>query len=140
MNPLNKLFRKKDISVLIADDDASMRQELSDYVRDYAGKRYVSIDTVAGFSALVNMATSKDYNLIITDNAMVDVSDPGPKVRGNEGIEATSQLREAGVTTPIVVISGSGKSKEALNAGANSYLDKLSWRGGLTKLLRQYLG
>jgi CheY-like chemotaxis protein len=145
MSILDRLFgAKKDIAVLIADDEPAMRYSVAQIIREYAGRRPATIYTATGLDSLVEQASRRQYDAIITDNSMYDphfhVNEDNLGLLGNEGIEATRRLRAAGSKTPIIMISGSRKKTEALEAGVDNYVEKFSWRGELPKLLRQYLG
>ncbi|HVS41694.1 MAG TPA: response regulator [Candidatus Dormibacteraeota bacterium] len=100
-------------TVLIVDDDGPSRMVLS----IVCGSRgHAVIEAASGADALA-MATSRRPDLILLDVSLPDMS----------GLEVCSRVREAGLDTPIVMLSGHADPADVsrgLRLGADDYLTK----------------
>ena len=116
--------------VLIAEDNTSLREAYIFSIE--INSPSAIIDAVGTYKELIEKAKSNKYNLIITDYVM----EPG-----TNGIEAITEIREFDKKTPICMISGSMKSKEALENGATYYIEKSTstFTKDLENLINKYL-
>jgi len=100
-------------TVLIVDDDGPSRTVLS----IVCGSRgHTVIEAASGADALA-IATSRRPDLILLDVSLPDMS----------GLEVCSRVREAGLDTPIVMLSGHADPADVsrgLRLGADDYLTK----------------
>ena len=100
-------------TVLIVDDDAPSRTVLS----IVCGSRgHAVIEAASGADALV-AATTRGPDLILLDVSLPDMS----------GLEVCHRIREAGLTTPVVILSGHTDPEDvsrALRLGADEYVTK----------------
>jgi len=100
-------------TVLIVDDDGPSRTVLS----IVCGSRgHAVIEAASGADALA-LATSRRLDLILLDVSLPDMS----------GLEVCSRVREAGLDTPIVMLSGHADPADVsrgLRLGADEYLTK----------------
>jgi serine phosphatase RsbU (regulator of sigma subunit) len=101
------------VKVLVIDDDASVRQSISSYLRDSG---YHTFEACDGEEGLAMMASEKP-ELVLCDLRM-------PKL---DGINVLKVIADAYSHVPIIVISGAGVMSdvvEALRLGASDYLIK----------------
>ncbi len=104
---------KKNIQILIVDDEASAR----DTVAELLAEDGFSVDTTdSGMNAL-EMLDQKTYDLIISDLIM-------PKM---DGISLTKNIKDLGLDIPIIVITGFATIEHAVDsmkAGAFDFITK----------------
>jgi two-component system alkaline phosphatase synthesis response regulator PhoP len=99
--------------VLIVEDEAGLRLTLSDRL---ASEGYV-VDTAPDGEAGLERATAGAYDLIVLDVML-------PRV---DGLSACRQLRQRGVTTPILMLTARSQVVDrvvGLKLGADDYLTK----------------
>ncbi len=97
--------------VLICDDEADIRESLRVLLTD---EGFEVTAVAAGANAV---AEAPDHDAVLLDI----------KMAGQDGLETLAQLRRRGVTTPVIMISGHGDVRtamEAVRAGANDFLEK----------------
>ena len=115
-----KKLRKKKLKkrILIADDEVTLLHTMAFTLK----RKGFDVDIVENGESAYNKVmesnqNSKFYNLIITDIQMPGLS----------GLELISKIREAGIQTPILAITGFGTMNmvvELMRAGCKDYLDK----------------
>src|SRR6266852_7720959 len=99
--------------ILVADDEESIRWVLATAL---AGEGH-TVEQVDGGDAALERLTRDNYDL-----ALVDI-----KMPGLDGLAILSKVREAGLTTPIVIITAQNtmaNAIEAMKRGAYDYLTK----------------
>lgn len=99
--------------VLIAEDDDRLAEALQKILKDNG----YELDRVADGQAALDYATLTNYDVIIMDVMM-------PKL---DGFEATRELRRAGVSTPVLLLTARdavGDKITGLDAGADDYMTK----------------
>ena len=99
--------------VLIAEDDERLVEALEKILQDNG----YEIDKVMDGQAALDYATVGSYVVIVMDVMM-------PKM---DGFEATRQMRRAGVSTPILLLTARdavGDKITGLDAGADDYMTK----------------
>ncbi|MBI2135981.1 response regulator [Candidatus Woesearchaeota archaeon] len=101
--------------VIIADDALHFRELYATIIPQAFPD--VEVETVETAEDLVSCVLNGDYSLIVTDN--------NTQSRIN-GAEAIKQIREAGITTPIYMISAGSAAvqREALRLGATEFYGK----------------
>ena len=112
--------------VLIVDDTKSIRLMLKDF---FEMEGYFVILSDNGADALDKLLR-ESYNLIILDIKMPQVS----------GTEVLRQIRKAGITTPVIIMTAYGTIKNAVETttlGAVSYLQKPFTINTMQKTLMQ---
>jgi CheY-like chemotaxis protein len=116
--------------ILIAEDDYITRRVLVMFLKHLG----YDITTVENGKECLDEAIRSSYDLIITDIDMPQMT----------GIECARQLREAGLTLPIVALSAScavDPRQECLQAGMNAFMPKPVPPDQLRAMLREaYLG
>lgn len=99
--------------VLIAEDDERLVEALEKILQDNG----YEIDKVMDGQAALDYATVGAYDVIVMDVMM-------PKM---DGFEATRQIRRAGISTPILLLTARdavGDKITGLDAGADDYMTK----------------
>jgi two-component system OmpR family response regulator len=102
-----------DMRVLLVEDDAELAGNLSRALSEDGHAVDVAGDGVAGET----MALDGAYDVIVLDRML-------PK---RDGVAVVENLRQAGVSTPVLILSALGEEDhrvEGLNAGSNDYLRK----------------
>jgi two-component system copper resistance phosphate regulon response regulator CusR len=92
-------------------------QEISDFLRVSLEAECFAVDTAFDGEIGSHLARTNNYDLIILDNIL-------PK---KEGREACREIRAAGKTTPIIMLSVKSETVtkvDLLNAGADDYMTK----------------
>lgn len=100
-------------TILIIDDEAALRDTLSDYLEDRGYRVLAASDGKAG----LELFAGEDPDLVLTDLIMP----------GTGGLDVLRWVGELSPETPTVVVSGTGDirdSVEALRLGAWDYLSK----------------
>lgn len=102
------------MKVLVVEDDQNVAQS----IHELLGLYHYAIDVVADAETGLQMAAAFEYDL-----ALVDIGLPGL-----DGLELCAQLRQAGQTLPILLLTGQNREgpqkAAALNAGADDYVSK----------------
>jgi DNA-binding NtrC family response regulator len=99
--------------ILIADDERHIAEGLQMLLTDDGFEVEVANDGQAAWK----MVENGDYALVLADLRMPEV----------DGLELFSRMREAGVGSEIIIITGKGSvesAKEAMRQGAYDYLEK----------------
>ena len=103
----------KTLDILHIEDDPQARNAVNDFLRAH-GCQVTGMDTgTAGLQA----AREKTYDVVILDRTLPDL----------DGIFVIGQLREAGISTPVLMLSALGLSSnriEGLDAGVDDYIAK----------------
>jgi two-component system OmpR family response regulator len=102
-----------DMRVLLVEDDAELAGNLRRALSEDGHAVDVAGDGVAGET----MARDGAYDVIVLDRML-------PK---RDGVAVVENLRQAGVSTPVLILSALGEEDhrvEGLNAGSNDYLRK----------------
>ncbi len=110
--------------VLVIDDVEGVRKSIQAGLR---GLGY-EVSTAGTYAEGLSLASSGSFDVILCDLKLPDKS----------GVEIIKALKESGVTTPVIAISGfiDGRIvKDALSAGAVAYLPKPFSKGDLVALL-----
>jgi CheY-like chemotaxis protein len=110
--------------VLVIDDVEGVRKSIQAGLR---GSGY-EVSTAGTYAEGLGLATSGSFDVILCDLKLPDKS----------GVEIIKELKDSGVTAPVVAISGfidGGIVRDALNAGAVAYLPKPFSKGDLVALL-----
>ena len=114
--------------VLLVEDN-EINQLVAGEVLDNLG---VTFDTAANGRIAVEMAESRDYDLILMDIQMPEM----------DGYQATERIRSQGIATPIYALSANVMNNEietASNAGFDGYLTKPLEIEELLSCLRRFL-
>ncbi|HKN37243.1 MAG TPA: response regulator transcription factor [Terriglobales bacterium] len=100
-------------NVLLVDDEKALRSSLGVRLR---GEGYL-VDTAANATEGFQKATSLPFDVIILDLMLPDRS----------GLDLCREIREAGIATPLIVLSARQRTTDkvvALNSGADDYVTK----------------
>jgi DNA-binding NtrC family response regulator len=100
--------------ILIVDDEASIRDLLSEYFR----KRGYKVSTAGTPAEAQDLADSVPINLVILDVLLADC----------DGMEVLESIKKAHPNLPVVIMTGIGFDeellKEAQQKGASGYVSK----------------
>lgn len=110
--------------VLVIDDVEGVRKSIQLGLR---GLGY-EVSTAGTYAEGLGLAASDSFDVILCDLKLPDKS----------GVEIIKALKESGLTTPVVAISGfidGGIVRGAMDAGAVAYLPKPFSKGDLVALL-----
>jgi signal transduction histidine kinase/CheY-like chemotaxis protein len=115
VTPTQPAIRRSDtpLHILVAEDNAVNQLVVVRLLK----ARGHSVEVAATGGEAVNAVSSREFDLVLMDNQMPELS----------GIEATIRLREMGYTLPIVALSASamaGDRERFLAAGMNGCLAK----------------
>lgn len=114
--------------VLVIDDAEGVRKSIQ---AGLPGSGY-EVNTAGTYAEGLSLATSGSFDVILCDLKLPDKS----------GVEIIKALKESGITTPVVAISGfiDGRIvRDALSAGAVAYLPKPFTKGELVELLARVI-
>jgi DNA-binding response OmpR family regulator len=120
----NNMRMQKLHNILIVEDDPNIAAALS-----HALRSEYQVDTVGTGKMAIYRTDTADYGIIILDLGLPDIS----------GLHVCQQLRERGVTTPILVLSGESNVVTKINlldAGANDFMSKPFSLGELKARMR----
>jgi two-component system OmpR family response regulator len=99
--------------VLVVDDEPALRS----VIREFLESRGFLVDEESGGKGAIDRAGRQIYDAILLDLAMPELS----------GEETVARMRDAGITTPILVLTGKGADRSlvtSLEAGADDFLAK----------------
>jgi two-component system nitrogen regulation response regulator NtrX len=97
--------------ILVCDDESDIRESLRAVLVDEG------YDVTAVSAGPIAVAEAPDHDALLLDI----------KMSGQDGLETLAQIRKRGVSTPVVMISGHGDVRtamDAIRAGANDFLEK----------------
>ena len=99
--------------LLIAEDELDLAEVLTAFFE----KNQYTVDAVHDGAAALDYAVTGEYDAIILDIMMPKLS----------GLAALTRLRDAGVSTPVMLLTAKGEKDDRVtgfNAGADDYLPK----------------
>ena len=102
-------------SILVADDDADVRQVSADVLRRFGYRTETAADGAAAWEAL----QANSYDLLITDNNLPKVS----------GVELVKKVRSAHMTLPVILASPELRAEE---------LDRIPWLQPVATLIKPF--
>lgn len=100
--------------LLLVDDDEALRQSLAEQLGLY--EEFATTEAATGARA-IELAKAEPFDAILLDVGLPDL----------DGREVCRLLRRAGVTVPIVMLTGAGTDADTvlgLDSGANDYVTK----------------
>lgn len=124
--PKTKQQLRKEINILIAEDDDSGYYIMKSLLDDYTTSRAVDGREV------LEKIREKDYDLVLMDIQMPEM----------DGLEATRKIREKDSTLPIIALTAKamkGDRERCLEAGCSDYLSKPIEPEELIAKVSQYL-
>ena len=89
-------------------------------------------DSATSGKQAIEMVQQKEYDMVLMDYRMPEM----------DGIEATTRIRQLGVTTPIIALTASaavGAREKMINGGMDDYLSKPIMTNDLTLMLRKWI-
>lgn len=115
--------------ILLVDDDATLRQSLSEQLRLH--EEFAVTEADSGKAAL-DSAKSGQFDIVLLDVGLPDI----------DGREVCRMLRRVGVAAPIIMLTGADSEADTilgLDAGANDYVAKPFKVGVLLARIRSQL-
>lgn len=100
------------MKVLLIEDDKQTAETIRDELKDYYAVDVVFTGEDGEYQASVN-----EYDVIVLDIVLPDMN----------GVEVCKKIRESGIKTPVLMLTGKVDTKdkvEALDSGADDYLTK----------------
>lgn len=100
--------------ILLVDDDATLRQSLSEQLRLH--EEFAVVEADSGKAAL-DAAKSSQFDIVLLDVGLPDI----------DGREVCRMMRRVGVTAPVIMLTGADSEADTilgLDAGANDYVTK----------------
>jgi len=100
------------MKILVIEDDKQTAETIRDVMKDY-----YAVDVAGNGEDGEYKASINDYDAIVLDIVLPDLS----------GIEVCKKIRENGIKTPILMLTGRLETKDkvtSLDAGADDYLTK----------------
>ncbi|MEO5374565.1 MAG: response regulator transcription factor [Alphaproteobacteria bacterium] len=116
--------------ILLVDDDALLRQSLAEQLAQQDDFRETE-EAGSGAEALA-LVKSRSFDIILLDVGLPDI----------DGRDVCRQLRDGGVTVPIIMLTGADTDQDAvtgLDSGANDYVTKPFRLNVLLARLRAHL-
>ena len=116
------------IAVLAVDDDPNMHRLIQLYLK----QENFLVTTVSSGRMALHKLDLDEYDLVISDIQMPQM----------DGITLVREIRNRKNTVPVIILSAFGthsQAKEALDAGANSVLEKPFEQEQLIKKIKQQL-
>jgi len=101
--------------ILVADDDADVRQVSADLLRRFGYRTETAIDGAAAWEAL----QANNYDLLITDNNLPKVS----------GVELVKKVRAARMILPVILASAASPAEE---------LNRIPWFHTVATLIKPF--
>jgi DNA-binding response OmpR family regulator len=115
--------------LLIVDDDEALRQSLAEQLRMF--EEFATTEAATAAQA-IELAKSDHFDAILLDVGLPDI----------DGREVCRLLRRAGVSVPIIMLTGADTEADTilgLDSGANDYVTKPFRLGVLLARLRAHL-
>ncbi len=125
----NQISQEKDTSILIVDDEASIRLTFEMFL---AREGYGPITTASTLEEALTAIKTTTFDLIISDIVL----------EGEKGTDLLCKIREAGIECPVVMVTGFPNldtAAEAVRYGAFDYISKPVNKETLLKFVRQAL-
>ncbi|HEV7282501.1 MAG TPA: sigma-54 dependent transcriptional regulator [Pirellulaceae bacterium] len=110
---MNHSLEPRGASILVVDDLAHARESIADALRSFAGE----VVAVSGAAEALSRVAARSFDVILSDLNMP----------GMDGLALVGRLKEIGVRTPIVMLTGYASiptAVEAMRLGAFDYLEK----------------
>jgi DNA-binding NtrC family response regulator len=110
--------------ILIIDDQPHVLDVLRDIVASFRHEHAYEITTTSSVADAFGMLQRESFDLILLDMVMPGIGNP---VLRRQGLDVLKHVRELGVHTPVVMMSGdyeSRKEADALIQGMFAYVHK----------------
>src|ERR1051325_272649 len=105
------------LHLLVVDDDADHAAMVVEFLRLTDACRGATLDTAHAYDQARRMLLANGYALAFVDYWL----------GARDGLSLLREIRQAGVETPVVVLTGRGAEEvavDAMKAGASDYLSK----------------
>lgn len=125
---ISKRIMEKPLYMLLAEDNP-INQKVALVIFETLG---FTIDIANNGEEAVQKAKDKEYDLIFMDIQMPLLN----------GMDATKQLRELGITTPIIAMTANaitGDKENYLSSGMNDYISKPITYNSITEMIKKWI-
>ena len=126
--------------VLVIDDQPRVLEVLRDVLASFKHGYVYDITTTPSVVEALTILQREGFDLILLDMVMPGIGNP---VARRQGLEVMKRIRDLGVITPILMMSGdyeTQKEADALVEGASGYLHKPFDLAKLEVLVARALG
>ena len=113
-------------SVLIIDDDRGLSSMIAFVLRSYG----FNVDIANSGDEGLSLVSSRNYDAVVLDLRMP----------GKDGRAVFREMREAGIQTPVLILSAYDAQRARDELGANAYLNKPFEPDTLAESLQRMLG
>lgn len=113
-------------SVLIIDDDRGLASMIAFVLRSYG----FNVDMANSGDEGLGLVSARDYDAVVLDLRMP----------GKDGRAVFREMREAGIQTPVLILSAYDAQRARDELGANAYLNKPFEPDTLAESLQRMLG
>ena len=121
--------------VLIVDDQPRVLEVVREILASFRHQHAYEITTAQSVTVALAILQRERFDLILLDMVMPGIGDP---LLRRQGLDLLKRVRDLGVTTPVLMMSGdweSRKEADALIEGAFGYLHKPFDLGELDRLV-----
>jgi DNA-binding NtrC family response regulator len=126
--------------VLIVDDQSHVVDVLRDIIARFQHGHAYEITTARSVADALVILQREGFDLILLDMVIPGIGDP---LLRRQGLDLLKRIRDLGVTTPMLMMSGdyeSRKEADAIIEGAFGYLHKPSDLRELDRLVARAIG
>jgi CheY-like chemotaxis protein len=119
--------------ILVVDDHGPTRSMIRSMIEADRSAKYDVVEAASGENAILTVEKGPPFDLILLDVEMPGIS----------GFDACRKLREHGLKTPVVFVTGRGDLKDfnaGREAGGDSYLKKPIARAALRSIISLFTG
>ena len=110
--------------LLVIDDQPRVLEVLRDVLASFQHGHVYAITTTPSVAEALEILQREVFDLILLDMVMPGIGNPAQR---RQGLDVMKRIRDLGVTTPILMMSGDyevQKEADALSDGAFGYLHK----------------
>jgi len=125
--------------VLIIDDQRNVLDVLREVIASFRHGHAYEVTTARSAADAFGILEREHFDLILLDMVMPGIGDP---LLRRQGIDVLKRIRQLGINTPILMMSGDydgRKEADALSEGAFAYLHKPFDLGELERLVARAL-
>ena len=110
--------------LLVIDDQPRVLEVLRDVLASFQHGHVYAITTTPSVAEALEILQREVFDLILLDMVMPGIGNPAQR---RQGLDVMKRIRDLGVTTPVLMMSGDyevQKEADALSDGAFGYLHK----------------
>ena len=126
--------------LLVIDDQPRVLEVLRDVLASFQHGHVYAITTTPSVAEALEILQREVFDLILLDMVMPGIGNPAQR---RQGLDVMKRIRDLGVTTPVLMMSGDyevQKEADALSDGAFGYLHKPFNMAELDRLVARAIG